>query len=98
MIELLIVITIIGLLSTVVLSSVSQARAKAYDAKVKQQLSGFRTAAEVYYSNQEPNSYGPASISCSLGMFNDTSPSNASPALFIVSENMPSRLLLTLKL
>ncbi len=50
LIELLVVIAIIGILASVVLSSLSSARSKGYDAKVKAQLSGVRAAAENYYS------------------------------------------------
>lgn len=89
MVELLIVMTIIGLLMTIVLTSVSNARARAYDSKIKQQLSNFRTAAEVYFNNKEPNGYGPASVSCVSGMFNDVDPKNASPANFIAEGNLP---------
>ncbi len=50
LLELLVVIAIMGTLSSVVMSSVSSARTKAYDAKVKAQLSNIRTAAEMYYN------------------------------------------------
>lgn len=90
LIELLIVITIIGLLSTIVLNSLSSSRSKAYDSKVKQQLNSFRTAAEIYFANQEPNSYGPASASCSGGMFNDVDHANGSPGIYIAEGNLPA--------
>jgi prepilin-type N-terminal cleavage/methylation domain-containing protein len=89
LVELLIVITIIGILSTIILNSVSNARARAYDSKIKQQLSSFRTAAEIYFSNQFPNSYGPASAVCTVGMFNDVSSANGSPGLYIAAGNLP---------
>ncbi|MDQ3076949.1 MAG: type II secretion system GspH family protein [bacterium] len=57
LIELLVVIAIIGILSAVVLASLSTARAKAQDAKVQGQLSSMRAAAEIYYGNNA-NSYG----------------------------------------
>ena len=50
LLELLVVIAIIGTLSSIVMSSISSARVKAYDAKVKAQLSNIRTAAEMYYN------------------------------------------------
>jgi len=89
LIELLIVITIIGILSTIILSSISNSRARAYDSKIKQQLSSFRTAAEVYFTNQIPNSYGPAAPGCSMGIFNDFDAVNGSPGLYIAPGNLP---------
>lgn len=89
LVELLISITIIGILATIILSSVSNSRAKAYDSKVKQQLSSFRTAAEVYFTVQDPNSYGPVSVSCSFGIFNDVDAVNGSPGLYIAAGNLP---------
>lgn len=90
LVELLIVITIIGILSTIVLNSLSTSRARAYDSKVKQHLSSFRTAAEIYANNQEPNGYGPASASCSSGIFNDVSQANGNPAIYIAEGNLPT--------
>ncbi len=92
LIELLIVIAIIGILSTVILTSLSNARAKAYDSKIKQQLSSFRTAAEVYFNNQEPNSYnttGNPVISCANGMFSDINSENGAPGLYLDQANLP---------
>lgn len=66
LVELLIVIAIIGVLSSIVLNALSGARTKAADSKIKQQLVGFRRAAEIFYYNQTPNSYGvTVSNSCS---------------------------------
>ena len=50
LIELLVVIAIIGILAATVLASLSSARGKANDAKVKAQLSNLRAAMESYYS------------------------------------------------
>ena len=49
LIELLVVIAIIGILSTIVLTSLNTARGKGNDAKIKAQLAGLRAASEVYY-------------------------------------------------
>ena len=55
LIELLVVIAIIGILSGIVLTSLSSARSKANDAKVTGQMSSIRAAAETAYSG---SSYG----------------------------------------
>jgi prepilin-type N-terminal cleavage/methylation domain-containing protein len=89
LIELLVVICIIGILSTIILSSLSNSRARAFDSKVKQQLSGFRAAAEMYFLNQLPNTYGPATADCGLGMFNDFNADNGTPGLYIAPGNLP---------
>ncbi len=51
LIELLVVISIIALLSSVALASLNSARAKAADAAIKQNLSGIRAQAELYFEN-----------------------------------------------
>lgn len=90
LVELLIVITIIGVLSTIILSSVSTSRARAYDSKIKQQLSSFRAAAEIYFNNQIPNNYGPAVSICNAGMFADNTEANGRPAVYIDPINLPT--------
>ncbi|MFH1170604.1 MAG: type II secretion system protein [Candidatus Vogelbacteria bacterium] len=50
LIELLVVIAIIGLLSSIVLASLSTARAKAADAAIQSNLVGVRSSAELQYS------------------------------------------------
>ncbi|HVX91426.1 MAG TPA: type II secretion system protein [Candidatus Paceibacterota bacterium] len=72
LIELLVVIAIIGILSAVVLASLSTARSKGQDAKVQEQLSSMRAAAEIYYGSHS-NSYG-ATGNCAAAsnLFTDT--------------------------
>ena len=74
LIELLVVIAIIGILSSIVLASLNTARGKGNDAKVKAQLSGLRAAAEIYYDNRTPNSYGITASTCTTAssMFVDS--------------------------
>jgi prepilin-type N-terminal cleavage/methylation domain-containing protein len=56
LIELLVVVAIIGLLSAVVLTYLSSARKKGNDTAVKSNLTSVRTAADIYYLNNN-NSY-----------------------------------------
>ena len=72
LIELLVVIAIIGILSTMVLSALNTSRGRSYDSKIKVELGSIRSQAEIYHSNQNPNSYGVATNLCSVGMFVDT--------------------------
>ena len=63
LIELLVVIAIIGILSSIVLASLSTARTKANDSKIQEQLSGLRSAAELYYGSN--NGYATANAATS---------------------------------
>ncbi len=58
LIELLVVIAIIGILSAVVLASLTGARTKGNDAAVKANLNTVRTEAELYYGGAGSNTYG----------------------------------------
>ncbi len=87
LIELLIVIAIIGLISTVVLTSLSQSQARSYDTKIVQQLTNFRTAAQIYFTNN--TSYGPTSSDCASGMFNNVNAQDGAPGSAIAAGVLP---------
>jgi len=57
LIELLVVIAIIGILSAVVLASLSTARSKGQDAAIQADLNGAQTQAEIFYGGTGANSY-----------------------------------------
>ena len=57
LIELLVVIAIIGILATVVLTSLTGARDKASDAKLKSQAQSMHPTAIMYYDNADPHAY-----------------------------------------
>jgi prepilin-type N-terminal cleavage/methylation domain-containing protein len=92
LIELLIIIAIMGIISAVILTSLSNSRIKAYDSKIKQQLVQFRSAAEVYFSNQNPNGYyngGTLSLCDTPGtIFTDTTTSNGNPGSALIFSNI----------
>lgn len=59
LIELLVVVAIIGILSSIVLSSVNSARTKGADAAIKSNLNTVRSQSEVFFSNNS-NSFLPS--------------------------------------
>lgn len=63
LIELLVVIAIIGILSSVVLSSLGTARAKGKDAKVKSEFSSIRSQGNLYY-DENNQSFGTDGTTC----------------------------------
>jgi prepilin-type N-terminal cleavage/methylation domain-containing protein len=69
LIELLVVIAIIGILSSVVLASLNTSRARGNDAKVQAQATGLRSAAEVYYSENQHYSPAGTQAVCNTLMF-----------------------------
>lgn len=57
LVELLVVIAIIGILASIVLVSLGNARSSGSDAAIKGQLSGIRTQAELFVSNSATQNY-----------------------------------------
>ena len=86
------VIAIISIITTIIMSGLYNARAKAYDSKVKQQLISFRTAAEIYFSNNG-DKYGNFN-NCNAGgptsLFRSILNQNGSPGLYIDPANLPT--------
>ncbi len=69
LIELLVVLAIIGILSSVVLSSLNTSRAKANDAAIKTVLSGIRTQGEIVFNNQKCYGDDDGTTNCAAGGF-----------------------------
>lgn len=67
LIELLVVVGIIGVLASVVLSSLGSARNKGADGAVKQNLANARSQAEVFYNTTGSNSYTSVCGSAGVG-------------------------------
>lgn len=92
LIELLISISIIGILGSIILSSVSSSRGKGFDSKIKQQLNSFRTASEIYFSEHD-GSFGPPTSSCggvtNTTLFNNLQPTSGNPGVYITAGNLP---------
>jgi len=57
LIELLVVIAIIGILASVVLANLNEARVKGTDVAIKAALANARAQAEIFYDEQEPEAY-----------------------------------------
>lgn len=53
LIELIVVISIIGVLSTLIINNLNDARARARDTKRKQELSSLKTALRLYYNDYQ---------------------------------------------
>ncbi|TSA44461.1 prepilin-type N-terminal cleavage/methylation domain-containing protein [bacterium] len=71
LIELLVVIAIIGILSAVVLASLSTARSRGNDAAVKQSMHGVQVQAELYSIGNGDYGFIGYSTACNAGMFTD---------------------------
>ena len=98
LIELLVVIAIIGILSAVVLASLSTARQKGQDAAIQSDLSTIQTQAELYYANNG-NSYGSQAwinttdVACAGGMFSiDLNVKNALAGAYTASGSLSGNL------
>lgn len=88
LIELLMVIAIIGIITSIVLSSLNASRDKAYESQIKQQLVSFRSAAEIYFYAQTPPSYGITS-DCGVGVFGSINTNEGRPGLIIDLASLP---------
>jgi type IV pilus assembly protein PilE len=91
LIELLVVIAIIGILSSVVLTSLNSARKKGQDGKVKSQVTQIAAAAAIYYDSAG-GSYGAvAGPECTTAgsMWTDTSSSMSTYAGSAVAGTWP---------
>ncbi len=67
LIELIVVISIIGVLSTLIINNLNDARARARDSKRKQELSGLKTALRLYYNDYQTYPAAPAGNDDILG-------------------------------
>ncbi|MEI8130489.1 MAG: type II secretion system protein [bacterium] len=84
LIELLVVIAIIGILATIVLTSLGSARVKANDAKVQAELSSMRAQAELFYTGS--GDYGTVTggtTDCSAGSLFSSSGTNTLHGLLV---------------
>lgn len=85
LIELLVVIAIIGILSSIVLASLSSARAKGTDAAIKADLSNMRAQAELYFSNNSNYGGVTTAVATTTACTGGTANATTTKALFDVS-------------
>jgi prepilin-type N-terminal cleavage/methylation domain-containing protein len=88
LIELLVVIAIIGILSAIVLASLSTARGKGKDAAAEEQMSGARAQMEIY-AGSNLNSYTGGCASTTMGAANILAGVKSSEAI-ATSSNDPA--------
>lgn len=86
LVELLVVLAIIGLLSSIVLTSLNAARVKARDALRKSQTSEFKAALELYYFKNGKYPCGNASCSIAVVPFNATFNFGVNPVNTLISD------------
>jgi len=88
LIELLVVVAIIGALSSVVLSSVTEARERAYNAKVLTEVHQYVTALQLARDSSDDGSYpgGVTSIHCLGEPYNSTSNFSTGKCYFDVQQ------------
>jgi len=89
LIELLVVIAIIGILTGIVLVSLRGARARAYDAEIKTEISQIKSEAEIYYTATGtytgftvPTQFKPPACSPSTDYLTDISADGESIAIY----------------
>jgi general secretion pathway protein G len=85
LIELIIVITIIGVLATLVINNLNDARSRARDAKKKQELANFKTALRMYYNDYQTYPNDTAGNTDLLGCGDGTSACGGPEANFSTS-------------
>lgn len=88
LIELLVVIAIIGILSSVVLASLNTARSKGNDAAIQSDMTGIRTQAAIYNTNN--NNYGTNATDvsdCTAGVYSDPTVQNQIAAIKKANNN-----------
>ena len=84
LLELLVVVAIIGLLSSIVFASLNGARVKARDALRKSQVSEFKIALQLYYTYNE-GKYPCGTSFCFMGVVPLTSDPASNPGIALVS-------------
>jgi prepilin-type N-terminal cleavage/methylation domain-containing protein len=91
LIELLVVIAIIGILSSVVLSSLNTAREKGKNAAAKSELASIRSQANLYYDDNN-QSFGIDGTSCNeaveLNLFNASEANNVTTLVTAAEEQV----------
>ena len=84
LIELLVVIAIIGILASIVLVSLNDARNKGYDTEVKSEIAQIKNAMEICYDDNN-GSYTDCSTAGDLGTTNITPPGCSDAAYLIAT-------------